>query len=308
MFLCGKCNNDTEEAIQCCVCKKFFDYPCSGITEIGYRKLGDRQATWKCATCKHVQGAKKQPGSPVPSPTSLSMDTVMAELTKLSLQLQPLPELFKDIHCIKSDMAALSTSTQELISRIDRLEKRIDNIESVSDAMPELRVAISQLQEQIDEQDQWLRYNNIEIKGVPVKHNENLFDVLSKIGTKITFPVSKNNINFIARVQSRNPSENKIKPIIVSFINRYLKEDFVAAGKALKTLITSDIGIPGNTRIFINDHLTVKNKQLLSKTKLLAKEKNYRFVWVKHSKLFVRKNETSPVLSIKAEKDLTKVK
>ncbi|XP_039762524.1 uncharacterized protein LOC120635578 [Pararge aegeria] len=203
----------------------FFDNPCSGITEVGYRKLGVRQATWKYATCKHVQGAKKQPGSPVPSPTYLSMDTVMAELTKLSLQLQPLPELFKDIHCIKSDMAALSTSTQELISRIDRLEKRIDNIES-----------------------------------------------------------------------------------IVSFINRYLKEDFVAAGKALKTLTTSDIGIPGNTRIFINDHLTVENKQLLSKTKLLAKEKNYRFVWVRHSKLFVRKNETSPVLSIKAEKDLTEVK
>lgn len=109
----NECHNEAQDAIQCSACCKFFDYPCSGITEIGYRKLGDRQSMWKCATCKFQQGAKKQMGSPLPSPTPLSMDSIMAELAKLSLQLQPLPALVNDIQCIKSDIAALTTSTQQ---------------------------------------------------------------------------------------------------------------------------------------------------------------------------------------------------
>lgn len=122
-----------------------------------------------------------------------------------------------------------------------------------------MKQTISQLREQIDEQDQWQRLNNTEIKGVPMKNNENLFEILAKIGQKIMFPITKNNINFVVGIQPGYPTENRMKPIIVSFINRYFKEDFIAAGKAAKSLSSSDIGFSGSNRIYINDHLTIKN-------------------------------------------------
>lgn len=90
-----------------------------------------------------------------------------------------------------------------------------------------MKQTISQLREQIDEQDQWQRLNNTEIKGVPMKNNENLFEILAKIGQKIMFPITKNNINFVVHIQPGYPTENRMKPIIVSFINSYFKEDFI---------------------------------------------------------------------------------
>ncbi|KPJ03614.1 Putative mitochondrial inner membrane protein [Papilio xuthus] len=71
---------------------------------------------------------------------------------------------------------------------------------------------------------------------------------------------------------------NRIKSIVVSVLNRYQKDDFVAAARKL-TITAADLGLQGGTRIFINDHLTVDNKILLNKAKALAKEKNFAFTW-----------------------------
>ncbi|KAL4714499.1 hypothetical protein ACJJTC_017562 [Scirpophaga incertulas] len=96
------------------------------------------------------------------------------------------------------------------------------------------------------------------------------------------------------------------KAILVYFINKYAKEDFVAAARQ-KRLSPTDIGLPGSHRIYINDHLTSSNKQLLSKAKTLARENGFQFVWVKHAKIFVRKDSTSPFFTVAKEKDLLKI-
>ncbi|CAG5008874.1 unnamed protein product [Parnassius apollo] len=85
MVVCGKCCEEVSSAIQCSACRKFFDYPCSGITEIGYRKLGVRQSSWRCVSCKMSQQSTR-PGSPLPETTRQpTLDNVMIELKKLFL-------------------------------------------------------------------------------------------------------------------------------------------------------------------------------------------------------------------------------
>lgn len=305
MVKCAKCNIDVMDPIQCNMCRKHFDFACSGKTEAGYKKLGERQANWRCLTCKSTQIVKKLPNSPTESPTT---DMLMAEIAKLSLQLQPINSVADDIKLIKTDLSALKTSTYEIINKMESFESRLKIVESSQEEVSELKNTISKLEDQLGEKEQLLRYNNAEIKGVPMKQNENLFDILMKIGDHTSCPVNKNNINFVARIQSRGPDKNQFKPIIVSFLSRYMKENFVAAGKAAKTIMPSDIGLSGSGKIYINDHLSIKNKLLLNKTKALASSNNFRFVWVKHSKIFVRKNETSPVVNIKTEIDLEKLK
>ncbi|CAG4932255.1 unnamed protein product [Parnassius apollo] len=49
----------------------------------------------------------------------------------------------------------------------------------------------------------------------------------------------------------------KDKSIIVNFINRYIKEEFVAAARSKKFMTAKDIGFVGNEqRLYVNDHLT----------------------------------------------------
>ena len=141
---------------------------------------------------------------------------------------------------------------------------------------------------------------------MPYKKMENLFSIAENIGKAVKFNISKSQINYIARIPTHATKE---KSIIIGFNNRYEKEDFVAASRAFKNFYTNDL--PGfddtHTRVFINDHLSPHTKQLLTKTKLVAKERNCQFVWVKYCKIHVRKNENSSVLIINKESDLNKL-
>ncbi|CAB3252696.1 unnamed protein product [Arctia plantaginis] len=86
----------------------------------------------------------------------------------------------------------------------------------------------------------------------------------------------------------------------------YLKSDFVAAARKHKLLKIGELGLPGENRVYINDHLTLDNKILLNKTKARDKERGFEHVWVKGCKHFIRKNHISPMHHIKTEHDLKK--
>lgn len=305
MVICGRCGDDVGEAIQCSACKKSFDFPCSGITEKGYRKLGDRQATWRCATCKNSGQASALTvpvmGSPVASPT-VSLESIMHELTSIRMQLAPLSSLSAEVQLLRKELADL----KGIPAKVHKLDERLTKVEEDQKDLTGAMTSLCKLEEDLHDTDQWLRSNNVEIKGVPLRDKENLFEMLAKIGDKISYPVLKTQINFVHRVPSNVAGT---KNIIVSFMNRYVKEDFIASARSLQNpLSPKDIGFTGAAgKIFINDHLTVKNKLLLSQAKSRAKEHNYQFVWVKHMKIFVRRDPTSKPFTISRGQDLQKI-
>ncbi|KAI5634617.1 hypothetical protein NE865_12680 [Phthorimaea operculella] len=309
MVNCNSCGNEALDYIQCSQCQNVYDYgDCSGITEAGYQGLGpDRQAVWKCPTCKQgkVKKPKKTKDNPGNvSPNAISLDRVMEELNKIKLSLAPLLNVMDGIREIKDEISDVKSSMKIYSDKLDSLEGRLISVEKACDAAGKLEDRISALEADLNEKNQWARLNNVEIKGVPLKDRENLLEIVSRIGTKISYPISKQNINFVARVPSQ---DNKLKPIIVSFVNRYVKEDFVAAARRFKKLLPTDIGLDGAGQVFINDHLTVQNKMLLTEAKKLKNKHEFEFLWVKNSKIFARKNPQSKVILIKTSKDLIKI-
>ena len=293
MAKCGRCGEDVLDGVQCTTCKKHYDYPCSGVTEAGYRKLGpERQAAWKCSNCKT--------GSPKP----VTLDLLMHEISEIKLSLRSINETTASITEIKKDIASLRATFEGFSSVVTALEGRLAAVEGKQGTVMQLEARVGKLEEELNEKNQWMRANNVEIKGVPLKDKENLLDIVAKIGSKIQYPIQKHQINFVARVPSK---DDRMKPIIVSFLNRYVKEDFVAAARSIRSLYPEDINLRGTNKIYVNDHLTIQNKLLLSKAKSLKKEKEFEFVWVKNSKIFARKNPQSKIIIIKNEKDLLKM-
>lgn len=311
---CAICDDQLTDGVRCSVCGNELHFQCAGITEAGHRKLGDRKFSWRCMKCKQTC-ALQPPGSPVlPRPETES--AVLLEIRALAAKLAPLEGLKDEILALRSEFADMKSSinqqfnevVKEFNGRISDLEQRVVGLEKVQGQIDQLQVRLDKLEEDSDNGDQWSRMNNVEVKGLMASNNENLFQIISSIGAKINYPIVKSQINFITRVPTRE--KDRIKPVIVSFCNRYVKEDFVAAARYVsKTspLTTSQIGLAGNQRIFINDHLTTKNKILLSKAKKLASEMDFQYVWVKHSKIHLRKMDTTPVVIVKSEKDLSKI-
>lgn len=314
---CGICAEPLFDGAHCTVCDLELHFHCAGITETGYRKLGDRKLTWRCGRCK--QSGSSQPPS---SPRIESDGQVIREIKALSAKLIPLENLKDEVIALRIELAGLRTSIddtntqlKEFNSKIGEIEQRLEKVEKAQTQVEEIQSQVELMNTRMEKieneshsSEQWARMNNIEIKGIPQVHNENLFDILFKIASNIQFSVAKTQINFITRVPTRE--KERTKPIIVCFCNRYIKEDFVAAARSASKsspITTGLIGLAGNHRIFVNDHLTIQNKSLLAKTKKSAAEKNFQYVWVKHAKIYTRKNDTSHVISIKTARDLIKI-
>ncbi|CAK1585166.1 unnamed protein product [Parnassius mnemosyne] len=322
MPTCSKCKEQVADGADCSLCKSCLHFHCAGISEPGYRKLGDRKMTWRCPKCKQGQGkSPSQPSTTKPSgPIDLEHQEItptqlMKEIKDIANKLNSLDSIVEDIKYLKDNLTQLQKSNvqtknviQELSKKIVHLESRVKEVECDKEKVVCLSQKVEKLEIQIQFKDQWARLNNAEIKGVPMKKGENLLDIVISIGSKVDFTLSKSQINYVTRVPNRDP--NSAKPIIVCFNNRFVKEDFVTAARkysSMSPLTTIAIGLQGNNRIFVNDHLTAYNKTLLNKTKTVAQEKNFQFVWVKNSKILARKNTTSPIISIKTERDLQKM-
>ncbi|XP_013197527.1 uncharacterized protein LOC106140478 [Amyelois transitella] len=212
--------------------------------------------------------------------------------------MEPLEKVAENVAALRQEISELKTSVAESRSEVKACNERVTKVE----------IHLERIDMDIHERDQWSRMNNVEVKGVPQGKNENLFNIMKTLGDKINYKIDKSYFNFYTRVQSMDPKNPK--PIIACFHSRYVKEDFIAAARLYmksSPLASSDLGLAGNSRIFVNDHLTARNKDLLAKAKKAAREMDFKYIWVKHTKIFLRKTDTSPILNIKSEKDLLKI-
>lgn len=215
----------------------------------------------------------------MPSP----MDFMQEQHNQIILQLTSLTSVAEDVKSIKSDVNSLKAllemaheSINNFSSTIKSLESRVAKAEEVANEVPQLRAEIARLNQELDDRDQWARANNVEIRGIPQKKTENLCELAQKIGSLCNFSIKKKDINYIARVPTRLP--NAEKPIIISFNNRYTKEELVSSSRKTK-LSLSDLGFTASGLYYVNDHLTQRNKGLLSRAKSLARDNNFKYIW-----------------------------
>ena len=214
---------------------------------------------------------------------------------------QQVSKLNNTLQATTQDVSSLQESLELQINEHNLLKKRVENLSSQNTDYESLVNKIETLEQQA-------RQNNIEICNVPEKQNENLAIMLEMIGTAIKQPIVRAEILSIHRVPHANKQEKtRPKNIIVKFSSRILRDNVISAFRIRKGLSTEDLGISGTSRkIYLNEHLTLRKKQLLRDCRLSAVKYNFKFVWVRNSTIFVRKTSDSPIFIIRTEKDLSK--
>lgn len=152
--------------------------------------------------------------------------------------------------------------------------------------------------------------SNIQINGVPQKNGENLINVIKLLAEKCNYHLCPDtDVDFVTRVASKNDiDKTKPKPIILKMQARYKKDDFLTSLRKLGSIRARDIGFPGvQSQIYVNDHLSTRNKVLLREAKRKTKEQGYRYCWVRNCTIMVRKTDISPVLHISSDECLKKI-
>ncbi|CAK1591609.1 unnamed protein product [Parnassius mnemosyne] len=242
-------------------------------------------------------------------PTTEHQDCVsraeLAEIIRRELRSVIRDTLNEEFANIKKEIHAFEETIKFINSQYDAISTKVkvlsDDTKIFSTTNAMLTGKVSDLEERLSQMEQSARQSNVEIHCLPEHRQENLVNTIVNIGKVISFPILEADILSCNRVQKLNASSKLPRTVVCKLTSKIKRDNFLGAvltynkmnpKNKLNTKILGygDIESP----VFINEHLTPSNKALHAATRLRAKEKQYKFVWVRNGKIFVRKNETSP--------------
>lgn len=203
---------------------------------------------------------------------------------------------------IYSSQQFVTSKYDELLSRNQELENLCITLRNENKKFKE---EIQEMKQDIKKIEDASNERKLEIHGVPYKKDENLSEVIMKIGDSIESKIKEEDIEGIYRIppnkNSKNPNNT---PIVVSFIKKKDKERFLSMRRK-RSIFSNEIGLTEvRSQIFVNEFLTRKTKNLLWKTKQIKSEKKFKFLWIKNGTILLRKNENSETIRITSEENL----
>ncbi|KAG7308769.1 hypothetical protein JYU34_006002 [Plutella xylostella] len=168
-----------------------------------------------------------------------------------------------------------------------------------------LKKKMTGMEARLSDMEQQSRQNNIELNGIPEHKQEVPSNIVKQLGKVISFNIGENEIASCSRVAKINKDSKAPRSIVCQFPTKLYRDNFLAAAikynKANpdKKLSSTLLGIGGkDAAVFVAEHLTPSNKSLHAEARITARNKGYKFVWVRNGKILVRKNEGSPAIVI----------
>lgn len=327
---CFKVLPTDGKSLTCFECKNAYHLgqKCAGVAEGTFNAMGSgKRDKWRCRTCRasegkpaagdEERGSQDEPGNFAAQIARLSSKIDCLLSIKSSVDsLLTLPSKVDELLLLKPTVEHLKSTVRKVEESIEFFSKKYDSllttIKTSEAVVKELRAetstlksvvagqsaAIKQLQVELNETEQYNRLSNLEIHGLPHVPNETLSTVVGELAVKVGLPAPQpGEILAIHRLPSRRDS---IQPIIIRFASPSLKDKWMAARGRLRSLAPDGV----QSKIFFNENLTKKNKELFWLARSRGREKHFRFVWVKRGKIFAKKQEGSPLIRIESESDL----
>ncbi|XP_028171069.1 uncharacterized protein LOC114360541 [Ostrinia furnacalis] len=219
---------------------------------------------------------------------------------------------------IKEEMEQITTSMSFMSARFDSIEAEhkaaSDTVKELVADNIKLNNTVTHLTQRLSYLEQQSRANNLEIQCVPESKSENLMNIISQLGHVVKCKLNEEVIANCTRVAKVNPSTARPRSIVVQFVSPKTRDQVLAATYKFNKdnpndkLCTAHLGFGGDKMpVFVVEHLSPHNKALHAAVRLRAKEKCYKYVWVRSGKIFARKNDDSGYILIKEFNDLSKI-
>lgn len=225
----------------------------------------------------------------------------------------------KTLQVVEQRLIEISESANFVNNRLDDVDKEQKSADrTMKDIKNEnmiLKSNIISLTNKINYMEQKTRASNIEIQCLPEKRNENLYNVIKQIGRVISCDIEDNHILHCTRTAKLNSNNTRPRAVVVQFISARIRDTYLAAcikfnkSHPDNKLNVSHLGYSENrSPIYICEHLSPTNKSLHAATRLKAKEKGFKYVWIRNGKIFARKDDTSEHIFIRDTDTLSKLK
>ena len=186
------------------------------------------------------------------------------------------------------------------------------DLQQLSKTTKTLQKSKSENQLNIDEIEQYDRWQNLELQGVPFTKNKDVIQITLDLINKLEVDIDEEDISIVHRlpVKQRFGRTRFDKPanyptIIMRLISRQKRNEIYAKRFNAKSI--EEFPVEGMAHLFVNENLTQRRKRLFWLSKQKAKELGYSYFWTHNRQIFVRKNEESEKIFIRTESDLDKL-
>lgn len=230
-------------------------------------------------------------------------------------------DIAKEIKLLRHALSGLNSNLTEAIQSIQECSKRLDDVTTkieltekrLSDLEnrqnkenTELKLQVAMLTDKVNTQEQLLLKNEIEIVGVPETKNESLIHIVKLVGNKVGVDVTDADLDSTMRAGPRNSSKPNIsRSIVVRFLRKHKKDEFISAAKIRKNITSKDITPDASEhQIYINERLTKLNRYLFRETRFRSKQANFKYCWAKNGLIYVREKEGKTATLIRTIADL----
>lgn len=300
--ICGETLPLEEDQVKCLGCRKSYHFNCSGLSESTYRRMSNsKKDQWRCINCRQSRTP------PVSTEKELNFDLKVAfEVlnNKFDSQMLVMNELKDDMKGLVGSLEALKVQVAENTNKLCEHDNSIKSLVTHFDVKNRV---VDNLEYKINRMEQYSRRLNIEIHGLEeqIKDDdpENVMLILKKMADKMGLGFRQSDIAAAHRLPSKKAGA--VKVIIVQFYEKVLRDRWLENRKKIKNNI--DVGGVSDRVVFINENLTAYNKLLLMNAKSRAKERDYKYVWVRNGRIYVKKSDKSVTLKVDTKEDLNKI-
>lgn len=283
MFVCSVCNDEIydNDDIKCNKCKISLHFACAGLRESNFRKMSAAtKGKWFCINCRDSTYATSSESS-----------------HEKKLSLENLTKSDKLLMELKESVNFMSRQFDDFNMQLRDISKTIKEVKEENKQLKEdnksLKNEINLVNKKINFIEQKLIENHIEIVGVPEKENEDCIKIVEEISKTLGESVS-----VLSAYRFRSKVNNKYGKI-VAVLNNYINKKSIMNLAKKKKLKATDVNVNWNDGgIYINNCLTHANNNLFYKTRMYAKEHNYKYVWFSDCKIFLKKDEKYKVICI----------
>ncbi|KAK5643339.1 hypothetical protein RI129_007184 [Pyrocoelia pectoralis] len=319
MATCGKCKQivNRNKSIQCSACTHIFHIAitCSNteLEDITYLKNEHKLKEWKCPDC--IANRRKSIADFQPKNVDLeneSYTTISEPIATTSLSPADLEAIglvvMSKINSVlppnfKTEFNDLKKAVEFISDEYDNFKQELhENKQEVQELKNELKnqkTENSNLKNEIISLQNYSRRDNIVIQGINVTPNEAVSAIFNEMSAAIGSTLKFENLSTAHRIPSR--ANGAIKPIV--FKTASLQEPQYP-GISTKRI---NKNLPEG-RVQVHQQLAPGFAALLARTKRLARDKGYRFIWVREDKILVKRDESSMnIIVIRSDQDVNKL-
>jgi hypothetical protein len=299
--ICTKAFKANNLRIKCSDCKNDFHGACVKMSKNDIEYMTSEGNVWRCDPCAKSRRSSLRLESSL-TEGNVTLQDIMEAINQLKLQQKESVRDFNASH--EALHSQIEENTKALKEQNESFTRYISVIEELAKENKFLKERVQQLEERLEDAEQYSRRNCVEICGVPVTGSD-VLNTVKSVGKALDMEIEDSMIDACHTLGTKLGSQGP-PSIIVKFVRRLDAEKLLTKRRAKKDFSTRHLGLASDRPVYVNESLTPTKRRLLALVRDAKRRGCCKWVWVRGGKILYRKEDSGPVTIVKTQADIPK--